>query len=301
MINNEVVTIDTNNFNAMAKAMGISNERSEVTDSKKASTLARVRLNHKPVMGAVEVNGKPINAETLSGGSYKVEVPNGPTYLGKSAIIRPFMQRFMHKRFIPAVGNGKANYNKTIMADSLNIDLKDNFGGFNCGKPSGWIEDFKALPKAQQDLIKSCKRVRVIFGTIELVEPHDETGKPIDLLEPMPFIWEVDNRDAFKIFGKAFSDLAKAKRLPPQHTMICTSEEVKDASFQYYLPQVKLDLTKTIELDDADQEMFADLMLWVQNYNEYILNEWSTNMNKHDETDKDLVDDFIDIESEELV
>ena len=79
------------------------------------------------------------------------------------------------------------------------------------------------------------------------------------------------------------------------------SEEVKDASFQYYLPQVKLDLTKTIELDDADQEMFADLMLWVQNYNEYILNEWSTNMNKHDETDKDLVDDFIDIESEELV
>ena len=53
MINNEVVTIDTNNFNAMAKAMGISNELSEVTDSKKASTLARVRLNHKPVMGAV--------------------------------------------------------------------------------------------------------------------------------------------------------------------------------------------------------------------------------------------------------
>jgi hypothetical protein len=60
-------------------------------------------------------------------------------------------------------------------------------------------------------------------------------------------------------------------------------------------------LTKTIELNDADQEMFADLMLWVQNYNEYILNEWTTKMNKDDDLDKDLVDDFIDIESEELV
>lgn len=300
-MNNEIVTIDTNNFNAMAKAMGISSERAEATDKKKASTLARVRLNHKPVMGAVEVGGKTINAEVLTGGSYKVEIPNGPTYLGRSAIIRPFMQRFMHKRFIPAVGSGKADYAKTIMADSLNIDLKDNKGGFNCGKPSGWIDDFKALPKSMQDLIKATKRVRVIFGMIELVDPHDENGKPVDSLAPTPFIWEVDNRDAFKIFGKAFSDLAKAKRLPPQHNMECTSEEVKDASFQYYLPQVKLDLTKSVDLSEADQAMFGDLMLWVQNYNEYILNEWSTNMHKHDEVDTDLVDDFIEIETAEVV
>ena len=251
-------------------------------------------------MGEVKVNGKTINAEVLSGGSYKLDIPNGATYLGKSAIIRPFMQRFMYKRFIPAKGNGKPSYNKTIMADSLNIDLKDNHGGFNCGKKSGWIKDFKALPKSQQDLIKSIKRVRVIFGTIELIEPHDDSGKPVDSLEPTAFIWEVDNRDAFKIFGKAFKDLAKAKRLPPQHKLICTSEEVKDASIKYYLPQVKLDLTKTIDLDDSDQEMFADIMLWVQNYNDYIFNEWQSKVSNSSDVDESIIDEFIDIESEEV-
>ncbi len=62
-------------------------------------------------------------------------------------------------------------YVKTVMADTLNTDLKDNDGGFNCGKPSGWIEDFKSLPDATKELIRSIKRVRVVLGTVELVNP----------------------------------------------------------------------------------------------------------------------------------
>ena len=45
-------------------------------------------------------------------------------------------------------------YVKTVMADTLNMDLKDNDGGFNCGKPAGWIEDFKSLPDATKELIQ---------------------------------------------------------------------------------------------------------------------------------------------------
>ena len=47
------------------------------------------------------------------------------------------------------------------MADNLNVDLKDNDGGFNCGKPAGYIQDFKSLPEKMQDLLKQIKRVRV--------------------------------------------------------------------------------------------------------------------------------------------
>ena len=57
------------------------------------------------------------------------------------------------------------------MADNLNVDLKDNDGGFNCGKPAGYIQDFKSLPEKMQDLLKQIKRVRVLFGTIELDNP----------------------------------------------------------------------------------------------------------------------------------
>ena len=49
----------------------------------------------------------------------------------------------MYKRFVKGNDNTPNRYIKTVMADNLNIDLKDNDGGFNCGKPAGYIQDFK--------------------------------------------------------------------------------------------------------------------------------------------------------------
>ena len=82
-----------------------------------------------------------------------------------------FMQRYMYKRFVMGSGDTPNKYIKTVMNDNLNVDLKDNDGGFNCGKPAGYIQDFKALDQKTQDLIKQIKRVRVILGTVELKEP----------------------------------------------------------------------------------------------------------------------------------
>ena len=50
--------------------------------------------------------------------------------------------------------------------------MKDNDGGFNCGKPSGWIEDFSSLPETMKELIRSIKRVRVLFGTVDMVNSY---------------------------------------------------------------------------------------------------------------------------------
>ena len=54
----ELTTIDTNNYAEMAKAMGIA--RGHLHKSKQASTLARLRINHSPVIEA-EVNGKTVS------------------------------------------------------------------------------------------------------------------------------------------------------------------------------------------------------------------------------------------------
>ena len=72
----ELTTIDPNNYAAMAKAMGIAHEG---TGKQKSSSLARLRINHSPVMGTAEVNGKDVNVEVVSGGTYKLEIPDGPT------------------------------------------------------------------------------------------------------------------------------------------------------------------------------------------------------------------------------
>ena len=295
----DLVTINTDNYEAMAKAMGIANEKSE-SNKEKASTLARLRINHTPIMGKEEVKGKQVNVEVVEGGMYKLEIPDGPTYYAKNIKIRPFMQRFMYKRFVMGKGEQKNRYIKTIMSDNLNIDLKDSDGGFNCGKPSGWIEDFKALPEDQQQLIRSCKRVRVVFGLITMIDPVDETGSSV-AVQPDAFIWEIENRDAFKSIGKCFNDLARAKRLPVQHEIALTTEANSLASgATFYLPSPTLDLSSTIDVNDNDQTMFSNLVLWVKNYNEYILNQWDENAHKKEEVDEKLVNDFIDINSDEV-
>jgi hypothetical protein len=252
-------------------------------------------------MGEAKVNGKNVNMEVVAGGTYRLEVPDGPTYYAESVKIRPYLQRFMYKRFVRGMGDSPNRYVKTVMADNLNVDLKDNDGGFNCGKPAGYIQDFKSLPEKTQELIKQIKRVRVVLGTVELVNATDASGNPVEVDET-PFIWEVDNRDAFKNVGGAFTQLAKMKRLPVQHLITANTEERKiPTGAVFYLPVVSLDVTKTLELTDNEQTMFADFMQWVNNYNEYIINAWAEKANSHDdEDDEAIVDGIVDIEVEEV-
>lgn len=295
----QLTTIDTNNFAAMAKAMGISAEADTKTSS---SNLARMRINHTPLMGMTEVNGKNVNVEVVEGGTYRVDIPDGPTYYANSAIIRPYLQRFMYKRFVKGTNKTPNKFIKTIMHDDLNVDLKDNEGGFNCGKPAGYIKDFKALPEKMQELIKQIKRVRVIFGSVELVNPTNEKGEEVEL-DSIPFIWEIDNRDAFKTMGEPFAKFSQTKRLPVQHYITLTSEERKIPSgSSFYLPNYSLDLQKTIQVTDEDQNTFINFMAWIDNYNSYIFNEWEMKAKAPvSKEDKDIVDDFIDVEVEEEV
>ena len=290
---NDITTIDTNNYAVMAKAMGLANEAP--AQKKQGMFLARLRINHSPILGSDTIKVK--------GGTYKLEIPDGPTYYAESAVMRPFMQRFMYKKFIMGSGGTPNRYVKTVMADTLNMDLKDNDGGFNCGKPSGWIEDFKSLPDATKELIRSIKRVRVVLGTVELVNPKDADGNEVELAST-PFIWEVENRDAFKTIGGVFTQLAKMKRLPVQHNVTLNTEERKlPNGNSFYLPNTSLDITNTVELTQDDQEKFADFMAWVQNYNEYIINAYAEKASSKNDMDLDEVDidGVVDVEFEEEV
>ena len=254
--------------------------------------LARLRLNHSPILGAESI--------LVKAGTYKLEIPDGPTYYAESATMRPFMQRFMYKKFVMGTPGVPNRYVKTVMADTLNMDLKDNDGGFNCGKPAGWIEDYNSLPDSTKELIRSIKRVRVVLGTVELTNAKDVNGNAVDV-ETTPFIWEVENRDAFKTIGGIFTKLAKMKRLPVQHSVTLNSEERKlPNGNSFYLPLASMDVTSTVELSQDDQDKFGDFMGWVQNYNEYIINAYSEKAtSKHDEDLDDLsIDDIVDIEEE---
>ena len=298
-MNQVTTTIDTNNFAAMAQAMGMNAE--STSKASKASTLARLRIHHTPIMGQEEIKGKMKNIEVIGGGAYKLEIPDGPTHYAEGVTIRPFLQRFMYKKFIKGNDNTANRFLKTVMANDLNNDMKDNEGGFNCGKPAGFIQDWAALPDTMKELIKSIKRVRALFGTVELVNPTDEKGTPVSV-DTTPFIWEIDNRDAFKTMGEQFNKLTKMRRLPPQHNMSCTTREVPlPNGSSFFVPEAELDLGTTLEMDNHAQEVFASFIAWIENYNTYILNAWSDNMRKDEDVDVDTVEAFVDINEEDFV
>ena len=292
---NEVTTIDTNNYAVMAKAMGMSGESSSSDD--KPKTLPRFRINHSPIIGSDKV--------LVKGGTYKLEIPDDTTLYGTSATIRPFIQRFMYKRFVKNVsakaGEPLGVYHKTIMSDNLNVDLKDNQGKFNCGKPTGYIKDFKALPVETQDVIRQIKRVRVIFGTVDLVGSVDESGNKMDK-GTIPFIWEIDNRDAFKTMGEPFKKFSQVKRLPVEHSISLNTEERKlPNGNSFYLPTYTLDLQDKIQVSKDDQDTFINFMSWIDNYNTYIFNEWDMKTKKDiSDSDKNVVDNFIDVTEEDV-
>ena len=299
---NEIVTINTENYSVMAKAMGLAGESSD----SKSSNLARLKLQHKNIMGEKEVGDEIEEVVKIKAGSYKLDVPDDTAYYAKEVTIRPFMQRFMYKRFVKNTnakqGDPIGIFHKTIMADNLNIDLKDNQGTFNCGKPSGYIKDFASLPADMQNLIKQIKRVRVIFGLITMKDMKTETEGKLTEVKDLPFIWEIDNREAFKIVGKPFATLSTMRKLPVQHNITALGDpRALPSGDKFYVPKVMLDTTNTITLSDKDQTTFTDFVSWIENYNTYIMNMWDEKVNSNMSTeDEDTVDQFVQIDNQDV-
>lgn len=287
--------VNNANFAMMAEAMGMS---ADMKAKKQSSNLARLKIGHKAVMGEEEVKGKIKKVEVIDAGSYILNYNEQDVYIAAPEI-RLFNQRFMYKRFIKGAPGEASMYVKTLMDKDLNVDLRDNTGGFNCGKPSGWVKDYNALPQEIKNLMKSIKRVRVFFGEISAMgNALDATGNLVDLPDSVPFIWEIDNKDAFKSAGAVVALFAKQNRLLPQHWIkLSTEANVLPNGESFYTPMFNINFGTMVSLEDKDQETFANFNDWIDNYNNYIIkahNEAAAK--KEQDRDDDLVEEFVDVD-----
>tara|TARA_R110002020_G_scaffold380766_2_gene591943 strand:- start:3141 stop:4067 length:927 start_codon:yes stop_codon:yes gene_type:complete len=301
IVNTSAIALKENktNFEALAKASGLNMEAGNKNNN---STLSRLKISHTPIMGQTEVKGKVTRVEVVEGGLYKLEdVENSVSYYSSKVAIRPFLQRFMYKKWVKPEGE-HGHYIKTVMSDNLNNDLKDSSGGFNCGKPAGYIKDYNALPETTKNIIKGIKRVRAILGTVSFTSIVDDKGNDVDnkLVTDKPMIWEIDNRDAFKILSEPFSKCSNLKHLPLQHKVeLHTEEKPLPNGNSFYLPKIKFDM-KEVPITDQDQDLWLDFLAWIDNYNTYIFNEWTKNAGDTSDPigkeNEDLVDSFVDVE-----
>ena len=205
----------------LAELMGMSN-----VPAKSTSALAEIKQVHQNVMGTKEVDGESMEVAIVKAGAFSVTFPDDTIYYSDKITVRPFMQRFQFQRYDKSYqrpDGGEGRMLRTVMATSLNGDLKDNYGGFNCGRPSGYVKDFSSLPQETQDLMRATDRFKIIFGLCTLDKAKDADGKPVNVKE-FPFLMRIKNRDSFKAMTDMFGQIQRKNRLPIQHLLIVSGD-----------------------------------------------------------------------------
>ena len=309
----ELITMDNNNYDMLAAIMGI--EDTSTKSEQSADALCRLRIWNRPVMGTIEKGGKTRQMEVVPGGTYRLDQGQGKFLYCEKIKFRPFLQRFRYNRWLPYVQPDKEGRKGKFIKSAFTHDYKsfnsedliDESGGFNCGRPSGYIENWKDLPDDTRKLITSVKRVRTIFGTVTLEEGEvlNESGEAVEVSsDPIPVIWEIENNTAFKLMGAALAKYRNAGRLFPQHLIELTTEGAPMMNGNMlYQPSCAVQLTKEVKLvQPEDNEMLMRFQTWVNKYNKYIQDTYEANANSNPISAEEatVVEDFIEVE-EELV
>jgi hypothetical protein len=282
------LTVAADRGQSLAELIGVSSAPS----GQATPSIARLNVNQNPIEAEVEFNGKMLKDEVIPKGAYKLTVGDDVVY-SKTATIRVFAVRQQWQRWNGDTGEME----KSVLATSLNGDLKDSIGGFNLGRPSGYIEDWNALPEATKTLIRSVKRVKVYFGLVTLDNPLDESGNAVSgSYTDVPFVFDVKNRDSLKELDNVINAMQRKNVLPIMHTIELSpaiGSIPTGATFGY----VKAALGGKVELVDEDNETLKNFIEFIEYINGGLLD-------KHEErrgdgltdADKEIVASIVEVE-----
>jgi len=188
---------------------------------------------------------------------------------------------------------------KSVLANSINSDLADSVGGFNLGRPSGYIEDWNALPDKTKDIIRSVKRVKVVMGVLTVDNPMDDMGEPVVVeLKDMPVIFDVKNRDSLKSLDASLGLIHRKNLLPVTSNLhIEGVVGVLPNGNQYAF--FKSSVANQIDISDADSQTLQNFLELISYNNTKIMDlnreRSASGMSKED---ADLVGSIIDVNDE---
>lgn len=273
---------------SLAEAIGVSNMGGET----KSASLTRINIIHNAIMGTMDVNGKKVKTEVVPAGAYKISLGDGREAYAVNPSVRIFAVRQQWSKW-----DSESNTMlKTVMSTDLKGDLKDNMGGFNLGRPSGYIEDWDAVPQETKDLIRSIKRKKLVFGMMTADEVTDEKGDAVDAItEPMPFVYEVPP-SSIKALDQAMTALTRKNILPIQYTFTLGANEGTLPNGNTFAVMT-MGAGDKVDLTLEDPGTLRNFMDYIEYQNSYILNQWEE---KHKETisgeDADVVASFVNVE-----
>ena len=273
---NNAVALKVDNMN-LTDAMGFS------TPAVSQSSLSRITGT---VIQEVE-DGKVVQTPV-----FKI-TSDDDSYLARSVEVRLFAERQKWQQW----DSENKTMQKSVLSNSLNIDLKDTLGTFNLGRPSGYIKDFQALPKDQQDLIRSVNRVKVMMGMVKVVDPfYEGGGTPSNVDEEFAFVMDVKNRDSLKFIDGTVGKLIKKKISPAEHRITLLGETRTLPNGNPYMV-TNASLGEFVGLSEGDNEILQNFLDYVESSNEYVTSKWSEeNVETISSQDQDIVTNIVDVE-----
>lgn len=274
------LAIATESGKSMAELMGVS------TEPVKNATpnFARVTIRSSAIMGT---NDKGKKEEIISTGSIALTLGEETVY-AESAIMRVFATRERWQRW----NNDTGKMEKTVLANSVwKGDYKDNLGGMNLGRQPGFTskEEYQALPQH----IKDINRIKVIFGTISLVNPVNadgtaKSGLPMDI----PFVFDLKNTPSIKSIQGVLNGMAKNNLLPPMNLIKITGYEESNDKNSW--GQLTATLDQPMSLQDSDNETLKNFLEIIELQNAKILEEHYAANKDGPDADAKVVNEILD-------
>ena len=289
------VSIVNETGKSMAEIMGFAPIKTSNADF--LPSISRLGMIHQPIMGEVEVNGKNVKTEVVPVGAFTLKVGDDIVY-STNVSIRVYLRRFQWQRWNSETGEME----KSVMSDSLSGDLKDSIGGFNLGRPSGYIEDFNSLSDTIKQVIRSVKRVAVLYGTVTLDNPTDENGEPVAVaVEDTPFVMDVKNRDSLKSINSIISKISD-----PKKDKLPVKNYIKLEGIEDSIPtgakfgKIKASLGEPVEFTDENEMLVRDFYELISYSNGKILDLHAERMSVDNAADAKLVNEIISNEYVEV-
>ena len=271
-------------------AVALKVENMNLTDAMGFSTPAVSQSSLSRITGTViqEVeDGKVVQTPV-----FKI-TSDDDSYLARSVEVRLFAERQKWQQW----DSENKTMQKSVLSNSLNIDLKDTLGTFNLGRPSGYIKDFQALPKDQQDLIRSVNRVKVMMGMVKVVDPfYEGGGTPSNVDEEFAFVMDVKNRDSLKFIDGTVGKLIKKKISPAEHRITLLGETRTLPNGNPYMV-TNASLGEFVGLSNGDNEILQNFLDYVESSNDYVTTKWAEgNVETISQQDQDIVTNIVDVE-----
>lgn len=162
---------------------------------------------------------------------------------------------------------------KTVLAQNLNNDLKDTLGGFNLGRPTGYVQDWDALPETTKNVMRSVKRTKVFMGMAGAANATNEDGDSVDFSGEVPFIFDVKNPTSLKSMNAATGALMGKGITPIEHTILLGANQQTMPNGNMFA-EVSASLGERVGFTDGDNETLRDFIAYIERTNSWVLSKW---------------------------